>query len=120
MVAEAVNARAAPLETVVRDEPSGSSAASGTGGCLVSVRVTPRASATELLGIADGRLRVRLQAPPVDGAANEALIRFLAALASVPKSAVSVRRGATARDKTVCIAERSAAAVRALLAERLP
>ncbi len=50
-----------------------------------------------------GRLAVRVAAPPVDGAANEALIRLLAAALDVPRSAVSIESGATARVKRVRI-----------------
>ncbi|HLU69274.1 MAG TPA: DUF167 family protein [Fibrobacteria bacterium] len=73
------------------------------GDSLVAVRVTPRASATGLLGAAAGRVRIRLQAPPVEGAANAALEAFLAALCDVPKSSVRVERGAAGREKTVRI-----------------
>jgi uncharacterized protein len=74
------------------------------GGCLVRIRVTPRAARTEFLGVAEGRLRVRLQAPPVDGAANKALTDFFAKALSLPKSAVTVERGETGREKTLRIA----------------
>ncbi len=90
------------------------------GGCLIAVRVTPRASATGLLGVAAGRVRIRLQAPPVEGAANAALEAFLATICGVPKSSVRVERGATGREKTVRVAGVPCAGVLHKLAEALP
>ena len=69
---------------------------------LLSVRVQPRASRDEL--IVDGeRLRLRITAPPVDGAANAHLIRYLAKTFGVSPSRVEIVRGLTGRDKTVRI-----------------
>jgi uncharacterized protein (TIGR00251 family) len=65
--------------------------------------VQPRASRTELAGPHGGALRVRLTAPPVDGAANEALVRFLAEQLDVPRSAVRLDAGATGRSKLVTV-----------------
>ena len=50
---------------------------------------------------AEGRLRVRVAAPPVDGAANESLVRLLAAVLDVPRSDVTIESGATSRVKRV-------------------
>jgi uncharacterized protein (TIGR00251 family) len=68
---------------------------------LLDVRVTPRASRTRFAGVVNGRLRVQLQAPPVDGRANAALIEHVAKCCGVPKSSVSLERGDAARDKTL-------------------
>lgn len=87
------------------------------GDCLLPVRVTPRASKTEILDVVGGRLRIRLQAPPVEGAANKALEEFLAKVFSVPKSSVSVERGGTGREKMLRIAGLSEEAARRKLAE---
>jgi uncharacterized protein (TIGR00251 family) len=65
------------------------------------VRVQPRASRDEIAGVHDGALRVRLQAPPVEGAANEALIRFLASALSVPRRHVRIVTGESSRNKVV-------------------
>lgn len=70
-------------------------------GVRISVFAVPRASRSEVAGEHDGRLRVRLAAPPVDGAANTQLVRFFADLLGVSKSAVSVAQGSTGRRKTV-------------------
>ncbi len=67
--------------------------------CLLTVEVQPRASRTEIVGWRDGTLRVRLAAPPVDGAANDALVAFLADRLDLPKRQVVIVGGATARRK---------------------
>lgn len=82
----------------------------------LDVRVIPRAARDELAGARDGRLLVRVSAPPVDGKANAAVCALLAKAAGVPKGAVSVVRGETARDKRVRIdGALDEAAVRAAL-----
>jgi uncharacterized protein (TIGR00251 family) len=68
---------------------------------LLDVRVQPRASRTEFAGILGERLRVRLNAPPVDGRANLALRDFLASACELPKSRVTLEHGLTGRDKCV-------------------
>jgi hypothetical protein len=67
------------------------------------VRVQPRASRTELVGRHGDALKIRVAAPPVDGAANEALVRFLAERLGVPSSSVAVTAGASGRLKTVAV-----------------
>lgn len=67
------------------------------------ILVQPRASRTRILGEYDGHLKIQLAAPPVDGAANEALIAFLAECFGVPKRAVSLVTGATGRRKRIRI-----------------
>ena len=75
----------------------------GAGGVRLAVVVTPRASRTELAGVAGGRLRVRVAAPPVDGAANEEQVRFLARHLGLARSAVALAAGAAGRRKTVLV-----------------
>ena len=70
-------------------------------GVTIPVRVAPRAGRTALDGVVEGALRVRLAAPPVEGAANRALVEFLAALLGVPKRDVAVVRGERGRQKLV-------------------
>ena len=65
------------------------------------VRVQPRASRNELTGMREGVLRVRLQAPPVDGAANEALIAFMADELGVPRRLVRIVSGFGSRNKVL-------------------
>lgn len=69
----------------------------------ITVRVTPRSSRSEVVGMADGVLRVRLTSPPVDGAANEELVRVLAKAYHVPKSDIVIISGINARTKLVRI-----------------
>jgi uncharacterized protein (TIGR00251 family) len=63
------------------------------------VRVVPRASRSEIVGEHDGALRVRIAAPPVDGAANEELVRLLARELGVSRSAITITGGHTAKLK---------------------
>jgi uncharacterized protein (TIGR00251 family) len=81
-----------------------------TAGVILAVVVTPRASRTEVAGVAEGRLRVRVAAPPVAGAANDELVRFLARTLGLPRAAVTVTAGAAGRRKTVRVQGIAAAA----------
>jgi uncharacterized protein len=72
-------------------------------GIRLRLRVQPRASRTELAGVHGELLRIRLAAPPVDGAANEELVRFLARVLGVPRRAVAVTAGPASRQKTVTV-----------------
>ncbi|BDG08334.1 UPF0235 protein [Anaeromyxobacter paludicola] len=85
------------------------------GGAVLEVLVQPRASRTRAAGEHDGRLKVQLAAPPVDGEANRALVEFLADALSVRKADVVLLRGDTGRRKTLRVEGRSAAAVEAAL-----
>lgn len=66
-----------------------------------SVRVQPRASRDELAGIHGDAIKVRLSAPPVDGAANEALVNFLSSIFAVPRRAIRILAGETSRSKVI-------------------
>ena len=74
-------------------------------GITFTVRVVPRASRSEIAGEFDGALRVRLAAPPVDGAANRELIRVLAKELKVPQTAVDIVAGSASRRKIVRICD---------------
>ena len=76
---------------------------SAPAGTLLPVRVVPRAGRTGVDGAVEGALRVRLTAPPVEGAANAALIAYLADLLGLPKSAVTLAAGSTSRHKTLLL-----------------
>lgn len=71
--------------------------------CRIAVKVTPNARADEIRGFTGDVLVVRLKAPPVDGKANDALVRLIAEALGLPRAAVSVDRGATARTKLLAI-----------------
>lgn len=66
-----------------------------------TIRVVPRASKSEIVGEVDGSLKVRISAPPVDGAANEEVIKVLAQVFGVAKSNVSIVSGKTSKTKRV-------------------
>ncbi len=66
-----------------------------------AVRVQPRAARNEVAGVHDAALKVRLNAPPVDGAANEALVKFLARAIGVASRQVRIVSGTTSRLKTI-------------------
>lgn len=71
------------------------------GAITFEVRVVPRASHNRVVGTREGALKVALTAPPVDGAANEALRRLIAKSLGVSKSSVEIIRGERARTKLV-------------------
>ena len=71
------------------------------GALLFKVRVVPRASRSEIAGEHDGALRVRVAAPPVDGAANEELVRTIAKAFDVPARHVQITSGQASKLKQV-------------------
>jgi hypothetical protein len=75
----------------------------GVEATTLSVRIQPRASKNELTIMEDGGIKIRLTAPPVDGAANEALIRFLADTFSLSRSQIEIVSGHTSKNKIVRI-----------------
>ena len=82
------------------------------GAVVFEVRVAPRASRSRVIGVQDGALKVALTAPPVDGAANEALRKLLAKTLGVSKSDVEIIRGDRARIKLLRVDGIRAADVR--------
>lgn len=70
----------------------------------IVVYCQPGAKQTQCVGLHDGKPKIQLKAPPVDGAANKALIGFLAEVFGVPKSAISIELGASGRTKRVEVA----------------
>ncbi|HEU4570578.1 MAG TPA: DUF167 family protein [Gemmatimonadales bacterium] len=74
------------------------------GGAELTLHIQPRAARTEVAGTHGDALKIRLAAPPVDGAANEELIRFLAGQLGVARNAVTIVSGATGRRKRVRVA----------------
>jgi len=78
-------------------------------GAALTIRVTPRARKTEISGfMGDGTLRIRVSAPPVDGKANTALIKFLAKILGVKKSSVEIVAGEKSLSKIVSVLDLSA------------
>lgn len=89
---------------------------STTEGVELTVRVIPRARRTEISGERDGALVVRVAAPPVEGAANEALVAFFSAALRVPRRAIQILSGERGRQKHIAIAGVTVEAVRRLTA----
>lgn len=76
----------------------------GKHGAALTIRVTPRARKTELGGVLeDGTVRVRVAAPPVDGKANKALVKYLSELFGVRKSKIEIVAGEKGLDKIISI-----------------
>jgi len=67
----------------------------------IQVHIQPRSSRDEIAGLHDGRLKIKISAPPVDGKANERLILFIAKSLGVPKTGVEIIKGRTSRLKTL-------------------
>jgi uncharacterized protein len=67
----------------------------------MTVRVQPRASANEIVGVHGDALKIRLTAPPVEGAANDLLVKFLADTLDIPTRAITIVAGASSRTKVV-------------------
>ncbi len=107
-----------PVGDIVRDSARNSSPGDAPSSEL-EVQVVPRASRSRIVGPHDGRLKIQLAAPPVDGAANEALVDLLAETLHIPRGAVSLLRGATGKRKTLRIAGLGAAELRTRLGLKL-
>lgn len=87
-----------------------------TGGCVrVLIRAQPRASRTEIVGEHNGALKVRIAAPPVEGAANAELVKFIAKKLGIASSRIRVLAGESARTKVVAIDHVDLATVRRVL-----
>ena len=84
-------------------------------GTLLRLRVQPRASIERLEGLRDGYVRLRLTAPPVDGAANAACIAFLAKTLGISRTQLHLQAGVKSRDKLVHITGLTPAEVAAAL-----
>ena len=86
---------------------TGADRASGVSGhphwSLLSIVVVPRASKSSIGQLSDGTFQVRVVAPPVDGAANAALLRFLADILSVPRSRLAIASGAPSGRKRIAV-----------------
>ncbi|MBI3593161.1 MAG: YggU family protein [Nitrospirae bacterium] len=72
-------------------------------GIIIEVKVIPRSSKKEIAGVADNVVKVKLTAPPVDGAANEQLIELLSEECNIKKSSIIILKGESSRRKIVKI-----------------
>lgn len=84
-------------------------------GVRVSVRVQPRATANEIVGVHGDAMKVRLTAPPVDGAANEALVSFFSGAFGIPPRDITIVAGSSSRSKVVELTGITADRVRRLV-----
>jgi len=86
---------------------------------VLRVRLTPKGGRNEVIRREAGVLYVRVAAPPVDGAANKALVELLSSALHVPKSRIGFQAGETSREKTLRISGMDAATLEARLIEVL-
>ncbi len=86
------------------------------GAIILNIRVVPRAAKEGIQGLVGDALKVRIQAPPVEGKANACLVRFLADAWKLPRAQIEILSGETGRNKRLRIS-RPTAALRALLEE---
>jgi uncharacterized protein (TIGR00251 family) len=92
----------------------------GQRGAALAVRVTPRARKNEIVEVlSDGTVKVHLTAPPVEGKANQALLKYLSDVLDIPISQLDIVAGATGRDKLVSIVNMDAATLHKKIVENL-
>ncbi len=80
--------------------------------CIMEVKAVPNAARSEVVGWMGDALKIKLKAPPVDGRTNQEMCRYLADTLGLPKGSVTLRTGASSRQKRVQIDGISAEAVR--------
>jgi len=92
----------------------------GQKGAALAIRVTPRASKNEIVEIfADGTVKVRLTAPPVESEANQALLSYLSEVLGVPTSKLEIVAGISGRDKLVSVLDLDANTVHRMILNHL-
>ena len=87
-----------------------------TGGIRLAVQIMPNAKKSEVVGVLEDALKIRLQAQPIEGKANDTLIRYIAAKLNLPKSAVQITHGLTNKRKILEISARDLTAEQAMQA----
>lgn len=90
-----------------------------TDGVIINLRIVPRAAKNEICGIHDEAIKVRLQAPPVDGKANKALIKFMAKTLGIRQSDIEIISGESSRNKRVHVSGLTAAALMAEVSRQM-
>jgi uncharacterized protein (TIGR00251 family) len=92
----------------------------GKKGAALAVRVTPRASKNEILEVlGDGTVKVHITAPPVDGRANETLVKFLSETLDIPISQIEIVAGVSGRDKLISVLDMDAATLHQKILDHL-
>ncbi len=76
-----------------------------TGGCSFFLKVVPRSSRNQIMGVENGELKIKIMAPPVEGAANEAVVEFVARCLKISKSSLFVAKGERSRHKVIQVLE---------------
>lgn len=89
----------------------------GDGRITLTLHIQPGARKTEFAGLHGDALKIRLAAPPVDGKANEALLKFIADTLGMAKTAVSLKSGSTSRRKVLELKGVDCAAIEALASQ---
>lgn len=84
-------------------------------GITFRVKVIPRAQRDEIVGVEGDAVKIRLHAPPVEGRANDALVKFLADVLRVPRAQIEIVRGETSRHKVVRVRDVPPEKLKALL-----
>jgi uncharacterized protein (TIGR00251 family) len=92
----------------------------GRKGVALALRVTPRANKNEIVGVlSDGTIKVHLTAPPLEGRANEALLKFLSKILDVPVTNIAIVAGVSGRDKLISVRDMDAAILHKRVLEQL-
>jgi uncharacterized protein len=92
----------------------------GKKGAALALRVTPRASKNEIVEVLiDGTVKVHLTAPPVEGKANEALLKFMSEVLDVPLSCLDIVAGAGGRDKLIAVTDMDASVLHKKIVEHI-
>lgn len=82
---------------------------------LLHVHIQPKGSTTRVVGLHDGRLKIAVSSPPVDGKANKEVVRFLASVLGVHKKDVVIKSGLQSRRKSVQVSSMSADTIRKII-----
>ena len=92
----------------------------GKRGAALAIRVTPRARKNEIVEVLrDGTVKVHLTAPPVEGKANEALIKYLAKVLDVSQKQLEIVAGSSGRDKLISVIDMDAVTVHRKILEHI-
>lgn len=86
------------------------------GGVVLNIKVQPKSSKSEIVGILNNQLKIKIKAPPVDGLANEELIRFLSKTLRVKQNQISLLTGTTSKTKRIFVSSVDLEQVRLILA----
>lgn len=71
--------------------------------CILTIYLQPSAKKSEIVGLHDGHIKIKVNSPPIDGKANEALILFLSEFLNIPKSTIKIISGEKSRIKKISI-----------------